>query len=333
MIVLMWTAGTGFAAAQGFGGRVVAGIETSDVLVRLERQGGQILAQALTDGRGVFRFQEVSAGDQTNERYLYLRVDHEGYKPYLERLDATLIRGGGNGVLTIYLEPESTRTNPEDGTAVDVGQLRVEIPEEAAREYERALEDIEDGDHDDAAERLERVVELAPAYYDAWIDLGGAFDVLDRRDDARTAYEQALEVNPNGALALVNLGILQYREAEGHAAEENAVEAMGSFTEAQTFLEQAVALDPISINARFYLGATFYRLTRYDEAESQLTTAVDLGNGFGQARLMLINVYSRTGRYADALTQADAFIDENPDAPERLAIERVKSQIEAALDR
>jgi hypothetical protein len=49
------------------------------------------------------------------------------------------------------------------------------------------------------------------------------------------------------------------------------------------------------------------------------------------ARLMLINVYTKGGRYGDALEQANIFIVKNPKAPQRAALESIKQQIEKAL--
>jgi len=192
---------------------------------------------------------------------------------------------------------------------------------------------MEDGDHDDAAERLERVVELAPDFYDAWIDLGGQYDAMEEFDDAKAAYEQAAEVDPNGSVAHLNLGALYYQEGERHAASENAIEAMGTFAEARVSLVRAIELSPFSAEARFYLGATLYRLVLPVESESMLLSVFDLEPEHAQARLMLINLYARIQRYEDALEQADAFLDEHDDAPERDAIERVKSQLEGALGR
>lgn len=313
-----------------FRGRVVAGVESSEILVSLERQSGQIVAQAFTDSRGVFTFRDLPTGDRTNDNYVYLVVSEEGYEPYRERLDSTVIRGGGGGY-TIYLQPEGSTTGGPDGTAVDVRQLLAEIPEEAVEEYERALDDIEDEDHDDAVERLERAVELAPDYYDAWIDLGGQLNVLERYDDGKAAYQRASEVNPNGALAYVNLGALYYQEGERHAATANAFEAMETFAEAHASLQTALELDPISVAGHFYMGSTLYRMARFDEAESELRTTIDIAGGHAQARLMLINVFARQQRYNDALEQANRFLEEFPDAPERGSIERVQSQLEQAL--
>jgi tetratricopeptide (TPR) repeat protein len=324
---LMWTVAA--LAQETFGGRVVAGTETSGILVSLERQNGQIYAQVFTDSRGAFRFRDVGAGE-TIDNYVYLVVEHEGFKRYSQRLDRTDVQGGG--VFTIYLESEDSSFVGGD-TAVDLRQMLASIPEEAREEYEEALEDAEDGDHDDAAERLERVVELAPAFYDAWIDLGGQYDALGQFDDAKTAYEQAAEVDPNGSVAHLNLGALYYQEGARHAATENAIEAMGTFAEARVSLERAIELSPLSAEARFYLGATLYQLVLPVESETMLQSVLDIEPEHAQARLTLINLYARIQRYEDALEQADAFLEENDDAPESEAIERVKSQLEGALGR
>ena len=327
---------TACAAAMGtalgqdfFRGRVVADVERAGIVVTLERQNGQIVAQAMTDGRGAFTFSDALAAE-TIDNYAFLVVDEEGFEPYRQRLARTDIQGGG--LFTIYLAPEGAAAGGAAGNAVDVRQLLADIPDEALEEYERALEDIDDEDHADAVERLERAVELAPEFYDAWIDLGGQLNVIERYDDAKRAYERAGEVNPNGALAHVNLGVIYYQEGERHAADENVVEAMGTFAEAYASLELALELDPVSVQGRFYMGATLYRLAEFDQAEAQLQAAVELGGGHAESRLMLINVYNRQGRYDRALEQANLFLDENPDAPQRGSIERVREQLQAVVD-
>ena len=328
MIVAVWTIWTGAALAQNtFGGRVVAGVETSGIVVSMVKQNAQIIAQVFTDSRGAFRFQDAFA-EQLQDDYVYLEIEHEGFKPFRERVDAQQIRGGG--LFTFYLEPEDTGIEGGAST-IDLRQLLATIPEEAREEYEGALEDVENGDHDSAVERLQSVVALSPDFYDAWIDLGGQYDALGEIGAAKATYEHATEVDPNGSVAHLNLGALYYQEGERHAATENAIEAMGSFVEARGSLRRAVELSPLSPDARFYLGATLYRLNLYDESESFLLSVFDMDPEHAQARLMLINVYARIRRYEDALEQATAFLDENDDAPERDAIERVKTQLEGAL--
>lgn len=326
----------GTASAQLQGRVIMGGAERSDVLVSLQRETGQIVHQAFTGARGTFVLEGVTVFNVTSSTPFYLVINEEGYKPYRRRLQQLDLRSGGS-IITIYLEPLDggvvTRGGDDgDDLTVDVRQLQAEIPIAAHREFEAALEARSDGDHVRATERLERAVELAPEYYDAWIDLGGGYDRLGRYDDAKSAYLEASEVNPAGALALVNLGVLYYQQGERERAEGDAA-AFGTFSLAEEWLRDAVELNPVSADARFYLGATLYQLDRYTEAEEMLQSAIGIESGHAEARLTLINVYSRQNRYGAALEQAVAFLDDHPDAPEREAIERVRSQLETALGR
>lgn len=324
----------GTAAEAQLQGRVVgSGRELIDVLVSLERETGQIVHQTFTSSRGTFRLEGVSLFSVSNNNPYYLVIREEGFKLYRRRLQQLDFRGGGV-VFTIFLEPEETRTvsSAGDDPAVDVRQLQAAIPESAFREYTSAGEAAADGDFERAAQRLERAVELAPDYYDAWIDLGGQYDRLGRHDDAKAAYIEADGVNPAGALAPLNLGALYYQQGERERAAGDA-DAFGSFYLAEEWLRQAIERNPTGAEARFLLGAALYRMDRLAEAEGSLTDAIALDDDSTDARVMLINVYVRQNRYDAALSEAVAFLDANPDAPERDAIGRVMSQLEAALGR
>lgn len=344
----------GTASAQLEGRVVLSGFETSDVLVTLQRETGQIVHQAFTSSRGTFRVEGVNVFTVSNNNPYELVISAEGYKTYRQRIKQQDLRSGGS-LFTVFLEPEDATITTTDGDAegnltVDVRQLQVEIPLEAFEDFEAAAEDSAIGNHERAAERLERAVEMAPDYYDAWIDLGGQYDQLGRYDDAKSAYLEAGRVNPAGALAELNLGILYYQQGErerAQAGERDGRDAGGqdgqvdaasddgfaSFRLARESLERALVLNPISVEARVILGTTLYRMNLYDEAEDFLRSAILLDEGQVDARIMLINVYSRQNRYPAALEQVVDFLEGNPGAPERAAIERVRSQLEDALNR
>jgi tetratricopeptide (TPR) repeat protein len=312
----------------------MAGAERADVLVSLQRETGQIVHQTFTSSRGTFFLDGVSLFSVSNNNPYYLVINEDGYKPYRRRLQQLDFRGGGS-IVTVYLEPESpavTAGRGGDGEVltVDLRQLQAEIPGAALREYDASLEASESGNHDRAVLHLERAVDIAPDFYDAWIDLGGQYDHLGRYDDARYAYLEASEVNPAGALALLNLGALDYRQGEREQQEDDA-RSFGTFSLAREWLEHAVELNPVSAEARFFLGATLYRLDSYAAAEDALQRALALDENHAQARFMLINVYTRQQRYGAALEHAVVFLRDNPDAPEREVIERVRTQLEEAL--
>ena len=325
-----WAEAQRGASVSFFRGRVLlaTGETPSDIVVQLLGINNETLHAALTDLKGSFAFYNVVL----NDGEAFLVVEEEGFEPVRERLDGRDIRSQ----YTVFLRPEfdtsATTGDADSNGPVDLRQL-VEPPEEAREEYDKALEESEKGDHSQAIEHLENALRLAPDFYEAQIKLGGEYLDLGQYRDAEAAYEQARQSNPNGVLVPLNLGILHFQEGELQAAADEGIEALRSFESARDALEEAIALDPISADAHFYFGATLYKMGGYAEAEERLQRVLELEAGFPQARLMLINVYARQNRYEAALEQAVAFLEENPDAPESSTIERVKSQIEAALGR
>ncbi len=326
--LLGWGSACGWSQAGEVVGRVnlISGGDPGVVVVQLEDLRGSPLATVFTDEKGLFRIQGLGRlGDN-----LFLVIEHEGFRPVREEIDLGL-RQSAN--MMIFLEPE---TDPGAGDrlgVVDVRELLANIPDEAVEAYERALEASLDGDHAEAIEHLENALELAPDYYEAWIKLGGEHLEIDQFREAEAAFEQAFRLSPNGAVAPLNMGVLYYKEGDLQAIGGNLEEAAISFQRAIGFLQEAIRLNPVSSDAFFYLGATLYKSGLFDDAEQLLQRTLDIANGHAQARLTLINLYARQSRYEEALEQADAFLEENADSPQRAAIERVKSQIEAALGR
>lgn len=70
-------------------------------------------------------------------------------------------------------------------------------------------------DFSSAAHHFERATQLASERDDAWVDLGAAQVALGRFDEAQTAFERAIENNPDSIRGLFNLARMYYRNA-GH---------------------------------------------------------------------------------------------------------------------
>lgn len=300
-------------------GRVLVagdGRPAADVVVSLDDHRSQTLDLAFTDAGGRFRFERVPTN---NDGAIYVVVDHEGFEPVMERIDFRQLRG----LHTIYLSPaRNPRPAPspagDNPFVVDAGQLTAAISDEARKAYDEGISRTESGETEEAIDRFERAVELAPDFYDAWIKLGIVSMESGRGEEAERAFVAARDVNPTGTLATLNLGILRYTQ--------------GDFENALVLLTTTVSLNPGSAPAHFYRGEALYRLGRYGESEAGLLRAVEL-DPLSRARLTLVNVYVRLNDAARALVQAEAFLDTHSDAPERTAIERVRDQLREALGR
>jgi tetratricopeptide (TPR) repeat protein len=224
-----------------------------------------------------------------------------------------------------------SRTTPpgfegEDPDVIDARVLSARYPRKAVDEYEQAIENTEKGQIDQAIERLQRAVTLAPDFYHAFNNLGVALQRQDRYRDAEKAFLRAMELSPNSQQPILNLGILRVQEAE-YRRSEGGDTYRDLLEEAVVILDRAIEITANTASAHYYLGATHYRLDLLDRAEHHLLRARELDKSFGPVLLMLSNVYVKQGRWELVLAQLDAYLREHPDAPDREAIIEVRSRI------
>ncbi len=297
--------------------------------VRFETDGGQPVGFAFTDSNGEFTFQRLGfSGDQT----LFVIVNLEGFKPYRERIGGVFGMSSFAGLINIFLDREAKAGREAAGaTVVDLKQLRAKIPGKAVDEYEKAVGEASKGNASKAAERLERAIRLAPDFYEAQATLGVQYLRLQKYQDAEAALIRARDLSPKAAEPLLNLGTLYYQQGENQSDAGHPQEAAGTFQKAAGVLEESVRRNPLSAAANSYLGAALYKTAAYDRAETVLNRALELEDGLQNARLVLINVYSKQQRYKEALDQINAFILKNPKSPQRPALEGIKQQIEKVL--
>jgi tetratricopeptide (TPR) repeat protein len=315
-------------------GRIIAGphgLDSAITEVRIETDGGQPVGFAFADSNGEFTFERNGIAPYQN---VYAVVKVDGFKPYRERLFFSDFRGSFESVLTIFLEREPTVTvSGKDGTVVDLKQLRAKIPGKAVDEYEKALKESSKGNRVKAAEGLERALKLAPDFYEAQHSLGIQYIGLQKYDQAETALLRARDLSPKAAEPLINLGTLYYQRGESHSDAGRAEEAATTFKKAEDVLEESIRRNPLSSSAHFYLGATRYKMDSYEEAETSLKRALELNADEQNARLMLVNVYTKSARYIEALEQTNIFLAKNPKSPQRAALEAIKEKIEKAAEK
>jgi len=110
--------------------------------------------------------------------------------------------------------------------------------------FELAL-DLESIAIDEARTAYERVIELDPRHVDAQINLGRVFHESGAPLAAEKHYRAALEIEPDHEVAIFNLGV--------------ALEDLGRLTEAIKMYERAIALDPDNYDAHYNLAGIYER--------------------------------------------------------------------------
>jgi Flp pilus assembly protein TadD len=117
-------------------------------------------------------------------------------------------------------------------------------------------------------------------------------------ETARVLFEELLSKDPTNFLALVNLGIVEYR--------------LRNFEKAQTLLRQAVRVNPDATLAWLTLGAVYFDQDKLDAALPALAQAVYLEPDNPRARNLLGATIGRKGWYLGAESELRAALRIDP---------------------
>ena len=126
----------------------------------------------------------------------------------------------------------------------------------------------------------------------AHVDLGAAFDVQGRTDEALAEFRAAVRINPDRPQIHFNLGLI-YRGAEKHR------EALAEFRE-------AIRLDADNAAARSAAGGELAALGKYDEALKEFALAEKLSPRYAMPHLETAKVFFQQGRDAQAVDELKA---------------------------
>lgn len=208
---------------------------------------------------------------------------------------------------------------------VSVDELNRQYPRKAVQDYEKAIEENRKGNTSKAIELLLSATEAAPDNYAAHNTLGTVYQKVKRFADAEDAYKRASELRPQFDEPLVNLGGLYVVEAEARATEGPAV-VRTILNDARDILRRALGLNR-SAMGYYLLGTVYYRSGGFPEAAESLQLALQMEPRMPAARLQLGNVYIRGQLWDLAVAQFDAYLTENPNAPDRDAIQETRAKV------
>jgi tetratricopeptide (TPR) repeat protein len=216
--------------------------------------------------------------------------------------------------------------------ASDRYQKAIDLDPECAQCYHRWWSALsKDGDYDAALEKLEKAIELRPREYPYLCDLGETYYLLgdeekaadayrqavpaspayvynkwgdafynqERYDEARTRYQQAIELAPTESLYHSNLGWAHLKLEEY----DQAVEAF----------QRAVALSPNSQVDQANLGEAYYQMGEYDLALAAFEQAVRLAPGYAWAHNRWGDMLYDQALYLEAAEKYQDAIDLVPD--------------------
>jgi predicted O-linked N-acetylglucosamine transferase (SPINDLY family) len=250
----------------------------------------------------------------------------------LDRVLGRLTRGGERGDAA-ELERAAAlyeRGRFEDAEAICERVLRRD-PANAQALHLLGLAADRRGDHPRAAHLIESAVAADPSNGLYHLNLGNAWRVLGRTDDALASYARATELSPDRFAAWFNLGQLLAERAEPEKAvtafrqavrieptsaearlglaaalvdtAHRAAQGAAASAEALSLLESEWPRSPDPPRARFVLAMALYGCERWTEAASHLEALVAEHPDAAEAHNQLANCYNQLGRAIDAIRE------------------------------
>jgi len=166
----------------------------------------------------------------------------------------------------------------------------------------------------------QKATTLDPAHMDSWYLLGDLYRALDQPQQALTAYNQALKINPDDFIALSSkaMTLLSINQPDAAAKEvarlnqirPHALMTMylqayvdyhnGKYNEAADSLQQVLRVDPNNVQAQLLFGTVNYA-AKHDEIALNSFNKVLAIADLPEARLLLAATQLRMGSTDDAL--------------------------------
>jgi Tfp pilus assembly protein PilF len=302
---------------------LIPSVRASDrIQVLVQRADGPTVARIFSDTTGNYEVRNLPVG--TYE----VIVNVEGYEEFRQQVGV-----GANAFsavnLNILLREKETilirkETTPADDI-VDVTELGRKYPKKAIQEYDKAREEIQKGNDSKVIELLSSAIKQAPDFYAAHRLLGTMYQKARRFSEAKVAFAQAKQLNPRAPEPLINLGSLYIDEAAARAKEGK--EVVGKILDdALDILEESLKIKR-SAKGYYYLGTAYFRSNFFEEAEMNLKEALNLDPRLGAGHLMLANLYMRQRKWRDASDQLEIYLDQNPQAPDRLDVQGTRTKL------
>ena len=185
-------------------------------------------------------------------------------------------------------------------------------------------------DYHGAALLLTSLTEEGPAFADAFNLLGLSLALVDRSDDALTAFDQALRVNPRYVEAYLNRAIvLNHLGREGDAQVSLARAAELGATDESGY--PTVVANKLA-NEHFHLGHAYREAGALDLAVEQYRRALELRPQFNDVRLALSRALIEFGRPDEAGTVLDEVLRVRPTWLDAMLLRGLAAYLQGDLD-
>jgi tetratricopeptide (TPR) repeat protein len=309
LLLSMVLGAPGETARYELRGRLVPGVRAS---VWLHGATAPFEESTLAGDDGRFRFRNLEAGAYILGAF----VPGRGEMRRTIEVGPSQAAGGKRIDLTVELRDAEFESKDTLRRGAMVSAKELTIPDQARHEYAEASKKLVRRDVEGAVAHLQRALEIAPQFADAWNHLGTI--AYQTRDFplAESCFRKALAADPNLFQPLVNLG--------GVLINLNQLE------EALQYNLYAQLNRPGDALANSQLGMTYFYLDKLDLARKYLTEAKRIDPAhFSHPQLILAQIDLRRHDHGAAAGELEEFLQNHPDAPQAAKIKEDIARLRA----
>ena len=190
-------------------------------------------------------------------------------------------------------------------------------PKNAQKAFEKAQDALKRTDPDTAQRELLKAVDLYPRYAVAWFELGRVYERRDHTEDARSAYNKALEADHNYVSPYERLYLLAFQAK--------------AWPDLADLSARVLRLNPYEFPAAYYYNAfANAQLQQWNAAEKSAREAAQLTGPQTQvgAHYLLGVILANKGDFASAAESLRTFLKADPASPDRGRVEKMITDVE-----
>jgi tetratricopeptide (TPR) repeat protein len=183
-----------------------------------------------------------------------------------------------------------------------VSVMRLQVPDKARSEYDKACSDFKKKKFADAEEHIRGAIEKYSNYVAAWVMMGQVLEAEQQADKAHEACSHASSADPTYLPPYICLAELDVRS--------------GQWDEILKVTNSALGLNPVGdVYAYFYRSTAYFNMNKLPEAERSALMAAEIDREHRQPSVhyLLAQIYEAKGDVVSAAAEVKQFLKFNQD--------------------
>jgi tetratricopeptide (TPR) repeat protein len=197
-----------------------------------------------------------------------------------------------------------------------VAATALNIPENAAKEFDKATALMAKQDWKKAIERLKKALAIYPQYAAAYNNLGVVYARLGDRNHEREALQKSISLNDHFAPAFVNLARMAITDRD--------------FPVAEAFLDKAAGMEPANSQNLVLLANVELLDRHYDQAIATCRKVHALAQeSHALVHYIAARAFEHENRISDAVAEFQIFLSEEPSGERAEAVRKELAGLQA----